>query len=179
RRRPSGSRGDSSPVSVADSSASSEWVVMSSRTWERKEKKIEKAVLEGWKIHTQKEREIFEAHLATTTLKRLRVPIERLYERAVPSGTSSSSPPSKSFDRYMTGPEGKWLAEVTRVAKLESVKYCDFGDERFILVLAASDESLEDGRLCLEAHASYYDVHNQMAELEREDPRLKPSESRR
>lgn len=61
----------------------------------------------------------------------------------------------------------------------ESVKYCDFGDERFILVLAASDESLEDGRLCLEAHASYYDVHNQMAELEREDPRLKPSESRR
>lgn len=60
RRRPSGSRGDSSPVSVADSSASSEWVVMSSRTWERKEKKIEKAVLEGWKIHTQKEREIFE-----------------------------------------------------------------------------------------------------------------------
>ncbi|KAF4689302.1 hypothetical protein FOZ60_001779 [Perkinsus olseni] len=165
----------SSPSSSVADSASSEWILMSSRTRERKEKKMEKAVLTGWKIRTQKEREIFEAYLESTDLKKLRVPIDRLFERAVPSATSSAL--SRSFDRYMTGPEGKWLEEVRKVAKLESIKYCDYGKERFIVLLAPSSVSLEDGRLCLEAHASYYDVHNQMAELERKDPRLKPSES--
>ncbi|KAF4731957.1 hypothetical protein FOZ63_025588, partial [Perkinsus olseni] len=133
------------------------------------------------------------AHLESTDLKKLRVPLDRLFDRAVPSANSSapsrlfdravpsanSSAPSRLFDRYMTGPEGKWLEEVRKVAKLESIKYCDYGKERFIVLLAASSVSLEDGRLCLETHASYYDVHNQMAELERKDPRLKPSESKR
>ncbi|KAF4677115.1 hypothetical protein FOL47_003303 [Perkinsus chesapeaki] len=169
-----------------DSGCSSDWVLASSRSKGRKEKKLEKAVIKGWKISSSKERTVFEGYLAATELKKLRIPIDRLYERAVPSAASSSSatsPVSRVFDRYITGPDGRWLEEVAKTARLDSIKYCDYGyDDRFIVLLASTAESLKDARLCLEAHASYFDVHNQMIELgqqrqQQQQHRLLPPEA--